>query len=84
MLYRMKQNAVGLGNICILSTMVLVVLTSTIGMYVGLGDFVDSLQTTDINVSVDFAGIPSEIFLEQMKQDVELSFVSQNRTKILK
>lgn len=80
MLYRMKQNAVGLGNICILSTMVLVVLTSTISMYVGLGDFVDSLQTTDINVSVDFAGIPSENVMEQMKQDVKQSIVSQNRT----
>ena len=29
MLYRMKQNAVGLANICILSTMVLVILSST-------------------------------------------------------
>ncbi len=49
-------------------------------MYVGLGDFVDSLQTTDINVSVDFAGIPSENVMEQMKQDVKQSIVSQNRT----
>ncbi len=38
MLYRMKQNAVGLANICILSTMVIVTLTTTISMYYGLDD----------------------------------------------
>lgn len=30
MIYRMKQNAVGLANICILSTMVLVVISMTV------------------------------------------------------
>ena len=35
MIYRMKQNAVGLGNICILSTCVLVTLASTVSLYVG-------------------------------------------------
>jgi putative ABC transport system permease protein len=36
MLYRMKQNAVGLSNICILSTMVLVMLSGTISLYFGM------------------------------------------------
>ena len=35
MMYRMKQNAVGLGNICILSTMVLVMLSATSTMFIG-------------------------------------------------
>ena len=35
MLYRMKQNAVGLANICILSTMVLVILSSTCSLWFG-------------------------------------------------
>ena len=35
MMYRMKQNAVGLGNICILSTMVLVMLSATSTMFLG-------------------------------------------------
>jgi putative ABC transport system permease protein len=35
MIYRMKQNAVGLANICILSTMVLVTLSTTVSLYVG-------------------------------------------------
>ena len=38
MLYRMKQNAVGLANICILSTMVLVMLSTSILLYVSIGD----------------------------------------------
>ena len=32
MLYRMKQNAVGLANICILSTMVLVTVSTTVSL----------------------------------------------------
>ncbi len=35
MIYRMKQNAVGLSNICILSTMVLVMLAGTFSLYMG-------------------------------------------------
>ena len=38
MIYRMKQNAVGLANICILSTMVLVTLSTTVSLYVGIED----------------------------------------------
>lgn len=38
MIYRMKQNAVGLANICILSTAVLVMLSTTVSLYVGVED----------------------------------------------
>ncbi|SFR73032.1 FtsX-like permease family protein [Anaeromicropila populeti] len=38
MIYRMKQNAAGLSNICILSTMVLVMLTGSVALYVGQKD----------------------------------------------
>lgn len=38
MIYRMKQNAVGLANICILSTMVLVMVSITISLYAGMND----------------------------------------------
>lgn len=38
MIYRMKQNAVGLANICILSTMVLVMISITISLYAGMND----------------------------------------------
>ena len=38
MIYRMKQNAVGLANICILSTIVLVMISSTVSLYAGMDD----------------------------------------------
>ncbi len=38
MLYRMKKNAVGLANICILSTMVIIMLSSTLNIFVGAND----------------------------------------------
>ncbi len=42
MIYRMKQNAVGLANICILSTMVLVMISTTVSLYVGMEDVLKS------------------------------------------
>lgn len=36
MIYRMKQNAVGLSNICILSTAVLVMISGTVSLYAGM------------------------------------------------
>lgn len=51
MLYRMKQNAVGLANICILSTMVLVMLSSTTSLYLGMEDALFALYPQDISVS---------------------------------
>ena len=42
MIYRMKQNAVGLANICVLSTMVLVMLSSTFSLWYGMNDIVDN------------------------------------------
>lgn len=42
MIYRMKQNAVGLANICILSTMVLVMLSTTVCLYMGMSDILST------------------------------------------
>ncbi|KMZ53209.1 ABC transporter permease [Dorea sp. D27] len=42
MIYRMKQNAVGLANICILSTMVLVMISSTVSLYAGMDDIMNT------------------------------------------
>lgn len=38
MIYRMKQNAAGLANICILSTMVLVMISTTFSLWIGIDD----------------------------------------------
>lgn len=50
MLYRMKQNAEGLANICILSTCVLVVLSGTICFYVGQEDVLRTRFPKDVRV----------------------------------
>lgn len=47
MIYRMKQNAVGLANICILSTMVLLMLSSTVCMMLGIEDNLHSRYPFD-------------------------------------
>ena len=51
MLYRMKQNAVGLANICILSTMVLVTVACTVSLYAGLNDVIETSYPHDISAS---------------------------------
>lgn len=50
MIYRMKQNAVGLANICVLSTMVLVMVSSTTSMMVGMEDMVRERYPEDVMV----------------------------------
>ena len=47
MIYRMKQNAVGLANICVLSTMVLVMVSSTTSMMVGIEDIIRTRYPAD-------------------------------------
>lgn len=51
MIYRMKQNAVGLANICILSTMVLVMVSGTISLYVGVDDIIDVQYPRDMAIT---------------------------------
>ena len=50
MLYRMKRNAAGLASICILSTMVLVTVSTTVCLYLGVGDMVRQQHPTEIAV----------------------------------
>lgn len=51
MMYRMKQNAVGLANICILSTMVLVMVFSTTSLWWSMEDIIDSNLNGDITIT---------------------------------
>lgn len=66
LLYRMKQNAVGLANICILCTCVLVTLSSTICLYNGIQDSVDRNCYMDGNIIINNSTHP-----EQVYQDVK-------------
>ena len=61
MIYRMKQNAVGLANICILSTMVLVAVSTTVSLYVGVEDIMKERYPNEINIRAYYdTGVPSE------------------------
>ena len=60
LLYRMKQNAVGLANICILSTMVLVTVSTTVSLYVGLEGSLDRMYPHDIDVVQQLEGVSPE------------------------
>ena len=52
----MKQNAVGLANICILATMVLVMVSGTLSLYLGGKAAVDRLLPADVVVDVTTQG----------------------------
>ena len=54
MLYRMKRNAVGLANICILSTMVMVMISGTLALYLGQGEIIAARYPASLNMSVGF------------------------------
>ncbi len=60
MLYRMKQNAVGLANICILCTMVMVMLSGTLSLYLGTEDIIRQQYPGDINVKVYYVPDPED------------------------
>jgi len=51
MIYRMKQNAIGLANICILSTTVLVMISTTVSLYIGMEDVLRTRYPRDISIS---------------------------------
>ena len=54
MLHRMNRNAVGLANICILSTMVMVMVSSTLSLFVGTEDALQSRYPAQINVRIRY------------------------------
>lgn len=55
MLYRMKQNAVGLANICILSTMVLVMVSATVALYAGVETAVKDSYPLDMSIRMEYS-----------------------------
>lgn len=52
MAYRMKRNGAGMATICILCTMVLVILASTVCLYAGTGSMVDAICPQDVNLTI--------------------------------
>ena len=53
MIYRMKQNAAGLANICILSTMVLVTVSSTVSLWSSIDDLIVTRYPKEITLTLN-------------------------------
>lgn len=95
LIYRMKQNAVGLASICILLTSILVMLSSTVSLYFGIEDTVSSYQQDSYHLKIygyDDATLPSDqqlaefytkIQTELNNNDIEIkSFIHTKRYSI--
>lgn len=77
MMYRMKQNAVGLANICILSTMVLVMLSTTLSMWSSIDRVVDSQYPR--SVMGNGYGDASNIDFDEMNEElIRMGIVPKN------
>ncbi len=78
LLYRMKQNAVGLASICILSTGVLVMISSTVSLYSGLDDTVKKNYPDDMYVAASQTDLDgNDIPLNRELMDEALSAASE-------
>ena len=60
MLHRMKRNAAGLATICILSTMVLITVSTTVCLYVGVDEMLDRMYCRDVQTYVN-RGAPEDL-----------------------
>ena len=54
MIYRMKQNAAGLASICILSTAVLVMISTTVSLFVGSEDLLHTRYPEEIEITAAY------------------------------
>lgn len=68
LIYRMKKNAAGLANICILSTMILVTVSTTIALYLGKEDMLTARNPKELAVSCKEDAIPLADLTEHMKE----------------
>lgn len=81
MIYRMKQNAAGLASICILSTTVLVILSSTVSLYVGQQDILSLRYPRDIVTQVPYSeGIEETVVDTLAESAAEHSLTILNAT----
>ena len=80
MVYRMKRNGAGLASICILSTMVLVMLTSSSSLYFGANDSIEARFPTENEIALDVEGLDnlSEEKLSVVREAYEKVFAEHN------
>ena len=74
MLHRMNRNAVGLANICILSTMVLVMISATLSLYLG------TEEAIQMRYPADLIGI----FKYSVDEKFDTETISDGMTKVIR
>jgi len=67
LIYRMKQNAVGLANICILSTMVIVTAAGCVSLYCGQETIIKQMNPFDLTIFKQSDSITENIIRETAK-----------------
>lgn len=77
MIYRMKQNAVGLANICILSTMVLIMVSTTVCLYVGMNDIISARYPRECKVTICRTNAQTEEKVHTIIEEI----IRKNNTK---
>lgn len=81
MMYRMKQNAAGLASICILSTMVLVMLSSTGSLMIGMEDMVQARHPNDFGIYMDTSDMEkNQEVLDKIKTHCEAYQIAEKDT----
>ena len=79
MMYRMKRNAVGLANICVLSTMVLVILSTTVCLYAGVEDSLQNAYPQEISATFYFRNLPDESVRDDLLGQIRGAADGQDR-----
>lgn len=87
MIYRMKQNAVGLANICILSTAVLVMVSSTSSLMLGLQDVIATRYPDDFvvysNETSEERAYESFDTIRELQEEQNLNVTSEREYRYL-
>lgn len=79
MLYRMKRNAVGLASICVLSTMVLVMVSTTVCLYAGVEDSLNNELKKEILLCIYADSVPDAAVRNNVIEQLEALAKRQNR-----
>ena len=87
MIYRMKQNAVGLANICILSTAVLVMVSSTSSLMLGMQDVIATRYPNDFvvysNETSEERAYESFDAIRELQEEQNLNVTSEREYRYL-
>ncbi len=83
MMYRMKRNGAGLASICILCTMVLVMVSSTVCLYFGVEDSLRQRYPRNINIDASASSVEM-LYGDQTEKTIEIvdETVQENTTEV--